>query len=234
MKSQYFGDVNDYLKYGLIRRLTANGLVKATICWMLTEDDGRADGLKLDYLEKEEYRKYDPKLFDKLHQIVKKEDNRSIQQAEEKDLIPSAMYYSAYLTDSKQQREAYFKDFHSIIAKDCSLIFFDPDNGLAVKSIAKRNKNSCKYIFPDEIKACYDRGFSILLYQHFTREKRETFIQNKVEECKALVNVQKVLVYQTAHVVFLLLPQDAHLQGFLQHSSGITEEWENKIAFSTY
>ena len=37
MKNQYFGDVNDYRKYGLLRLLAHAGL-KIGVCWMLTED----------------------------------------------------------------------------------------------------------------------------------------------------------------------------------------------------
>lgn len=39
MKNQYFGDINDYRKYGLIRLLTGAGKLKTTVCWMLTPDD---------------------------------------------------------------------------------------------------------------------------------------------------------------------------------------------------
>jgi len=46
MKNHYFGDVNDYRKYGLIRALTGQGTLNSMICWMLTEDDDRADGGK--------------------------------------------------------------------------------------------------------------------------------------------------------------------------------------------
>ena len=36
MKNQYFGDVNDYRKYGLLRLLGRAGKVKIGVCWMLT------------------------------------------------------------------------------------------------------------------------------------------------------------------------------------------------------
>ena len=43
MKNQYFGDINDYRKYGLIRLLADGGKIKAGVCWMLTPDDTRTD-----------------------------------------------------------------------------------------------------------------------------------------------------------------------------------------------
>jgi hypothetical protein len=66
MKNQYFGDVNDYRKYGLIRLLTGRGEISTAVCWMLTPDDDRTDGKFTDYLgSPEKWRRSDffsPKL----------------------------------------------------------------------------------------------------------------------------------------------------------------------------
>ena len=40
MKNQYFGDVNDYRKYGLLRALQGEGSLSTLVAWMLTPDDG--------------------------------------------------------------------------------------------------------------------------------------------------------------------------------------------------
>ncbi|MCJ7618838.1 MAG: hypothetical protein MUP64_01300, partial [Anaerolineae bacterium] len=69
MKNQYFGDVNDYRKYGLLRVLTNGGEIKAAVCWMLTPDDGRGDGGFTSYLEQpDKWRHFDPLLFDHLRE----------------------------------------------------------------------------------------------------------------------------------------------------------------------
>ena len=44
MKVQYFGDVNDYRKYVLLRLLAKSGEFKIGVCWMLTPADDRTDG----------------------------------------------------------------------------------------------------------------------------------------------------------------------------------------------
>ncbi|CAA9432540.1 MAG: hypothetical protein AVDCRST_MAG37-733 [uncultured Rubrobacteraceae bacterium] len=51
MKNQYFGDVSDYRKYGLLRVLSSEGEISTGVCWMLTPSDGRTDGRKLEYLD---------------------------------------------------------------------------------------------------------------------------------------------------------------------------------------
>jgi hypothetical protein len=43
MKNQYFGDVGDYGKYGLLRFLAGNN-IKIAVNWYLTPDDGSNDG----------------------------------------------------------------------------------------------------------------------------------------------------------------------------------------------
>jgi len=39
MKNQYFGDINDYRKYGLLRGLSNKGEISTLVCWMLTENE---------------------------------------------------------------------------------------------------------------------------------------------------------------------------------------------------
>ena len=50
MKNQYFGDINDYRKYGLLRTLQSTGSGRLLVAWMLTPDDGSRDGGFRSYL----------------------------------------------------------------------------------------------------------------------------------------------------------------------------------------
>lgn len=65
MKNQYFGDIGDYGKYGLLRCLAGQGL-SITVNWYLTPDDTSNDGSIRGYLSKEKDRRYDPELYDAL------------------------------------------------------------------------------------------------------------------------------------------------------------------------
>ena len=51
MKNQYFGDINDYRKYGLLLALQSNGAGSLLVAWMLTPDDGGRDGGLRSYLK---------------------------------------------------------------------------------------------------------------------------------------------------------------------------------------
>ena len=66
LKNQYFADINDYRKYGLLRQLEKSGF-RIGICWMLTGLDGGSDGRLTSYVrDTEKWREFDPKLFDEL------------------------------------------------------------------------------------------------------------------------------------------------------------------------
>lgn len=80
MKNQYFGDINDYRKYGLLRQLSGKGAISTAVCWMLTPDaEGSNDGQRLAYLQQpERFSHYDPALFDLLHQKVQVRGLRNV------------------------------------------------------------------------------------------------------------------------------------------------------------
>jgi hypothetical protein len=64
MKNQYFGDINDYRKYGLLRALQSTGDGSLLVAWMLTPDDGGRDERFRAYLDDPDtWAKYDPDLF---------------------------------------------------------------------------------------------------------------------------------------------------------------------------
>ena len=64
MKDQYFGDINDYRKYGLIRALQAEAQLKVLAAWMLTPNDDRRDGELRAYLQEPgSWQQFDPELY---------------------------------------------------------------------------------------------------------------------------------------------------------------------------
>src|SRR5664279_1645410 len=109
MKDQYFGDVNDFRKYALLRSLVIPDCLRLGVCWMLTDKDLRRDGSRLAYLAKHStYRDSDPALFDWLKQVVDVEQDRRTARIEESALLGSACFQSDLLTDHESERRAYF------------------------------------------------------------------------------------------------------------------------------
>jgi hypothetical protein len=225
MKNHYFGDVNDYRKYGLIRALTGQGTLNSMICWMLTEDDDRADGGKLDYLLKQDtWRGYDEELFDTLREAVVFKGERSVRVAKEKDIIPGADYYEALLTDDKIERSEYFAQF-LLEAHGKDLYFFDPDNGMEVASVPFGRKHSSKYLYWQELKGIHEKGASVLIYQHFPHVKRDAFIARRAVEFQKRTTFEEIISFRTPHVVFFLLALEKHMEVFTSAIHHLVNRW---------
>jgi hypothetical protein len=229
MKNQYFGDVNDYKKYGLLRILTGHGELSTAVCWMLTPDDSRSDGRFTGYLSQPtKWRSYDPLLYDHLRNAVVIQKRRDVQYAADVKLVPGARYDDRLLPDDAEGREAYWRSF-SHVAEGCTLVFFDPDNGLEVKSKPYGRKDSSKYLYWHELSQTLDRGYSALIYQHFRREKRDRFIARMAQEMHRRTQQRVVYSFRTNRVVFFLLPLDDHLPSFERYVAHVEHIWARQI-----
>jgi hypothetical protein len=208
VKNQYVADVNDFLKYGLLRAVTGPDLQLAVI-WMLTPGDGRTDGRRLAYLgAPERFRAMDPSLFDALKRIVESGD-RKVRAIEAARVLTGAVFFSDVLEDGLQARRSYFEQTWAV-AGQLPLVFFDPDNGLEIGSVSKGKRNSAKYLYWDELQDAYARGHSLVVYQHFPRRARLAFLRTLSQRARDLLECQRVFAVATAHVAFLMFPQEAH------------------------
>jgi hypothetical protein len=229
MKNQYFGDVNDFRKYGLLRAILLDTDWNLLVAWMLTPDDGGPDGKKREYLETPDtYGRYDRPLFNGLLGLLRSTSQPSVSLIEGSDLLPRASYYSAVVPDTRQERDAW-RDGLLHASKDVDLVFLDPDNGIEVKSKPIGRKGSSKYVRWNEIKGLWDAGSSLLIYQHFRRERHETFPQRMAEELRSRINADFVEAFRTDYVLFLLAAQDRHVQKFADNISLLAERWNEEI-----
>jgi len=203
MKNQYFGDINDFRKYGLLIVITNVTKQRIGVCWMLTEDDGSRDGQKRNYLSKHhEFEKYDPALFKKLSRVQSAADC-NVRNAEKWNLIPNARYFTDVLHDDTDRTE-YFRNAFKKLA-DCPIIFFDPDNGIEVKSVKYGRKKSSKFVYWRELKDCYEKGHSMVIYQHYPRIGRDEYHRMMVKRLREETGCSEVMTMSSSHVVFFLV-----------------------------
>jgi len=229
MKNQYFGDVNDYRKYGLLRAISLNTYWNLLVAWMLTPNDGGPDGGFRSYLEAPDtWARYDYALFRGLVDLLRSPPQPSVSLIEGSDLLPRASYYSAVVPNTRRERDAW-RDGLLRAAKDVDLVFLDPDNGIEVPSKPIGRKGSSKYVTWDEIKGLWNAGSSLLIYQHFRRECRDTFVQRMAEDLRSRVDADFVEAFRTPHVLFLLAAQDRHAQKFVDNVSFLAERWNGQI-----
>ena len=89
MKDQYFGDINDYRKYGLLRTLGRSSGLLIGVCWLLTRDDGGGDDGLRNYLAKpSRWQHFDPELYDKLRCLSEARIRPMVRHARQWELIP--------------------------------------------------------------------------------------------------------------------------------------------------
>jgi len=228
LKNQYFGDINDYRKYGLLRVLT-NGEIKTAICWMLTPDDGRTDGSRINYLsEPEKWRELDPPLFDHLKEVLLQRGLRNVSEIENSGILPSCVFLSDVVPDDGESRRAYFQRLTELV-RGCDLVFFDPDNGIEVQSKSYGRKDSSKFLYWDEIEHLWNAGHSLLIYQHFPRVERDPFIEGMARELMDRTSAPEVISFRTSHVVFCLLPQVKCLDCFRGRNREVERVWGAQI-----
>jgi hypothetical protein len=229
MKHQYFGDINDFHKYGLLQILCGEAELRLGVCWMLTPDDRRTDGGRTGYLlAPERWRAYNPHLFDFLLACVRGSGPREVTVMESRKLLPRAQFYGQVLTDSANERRSYFSEMRKRFAK-MDLIFFDPDNGLEVKSISCGARKSSKYIYWREVSDVYKAMHSVVVYQHFRREERSRFVARIAATLKDNTGALEVYSFSTAHVVFFLAPQKKHMAHFRRVAARVQQTWAGQF-----
>ncbi len=227
MKNQYFGDINDYKKYGILRLLSDQGRTKIGVCWMLTEDRRKTDGMRIGYLHQpERWRSFDEPLFDALKNAVVDRERRNVSCVQRENLIPHATYYSRFLTDGN--REVFFTEFEEV-SNGMDLIFFDPDNGMEVSSVPPGAPGSHKYLSWVELTRSFSRGHSLLVYQHFPRMERKKFTTLMVRTLRRKTGAKTMYSLETGSVVFFLLLQRHHAEIFDDAVKQIQRRWEKEI-----
>lgn len=234
MKNQYFGDIGDYKKYSLLRTLSTQGQLKIIVCWMLTEDDERSDGKFVQYLSSPNlWRKYDEPVFDLLAQLVLSENSRRVHNLKQHNILPNTTFYSEILADDRQARERYFDQLNPL-AKQTDVVFFDPDNGLEVKSVQYGRRNSSKYIYWQEIVSTYEAGCSVLFYQHFARQSRDVFVSNIANELLTRTSTPEVVSIRTPHSVYFFALQPQHRETVNACMETLTGRWGKHLQISKH
>jgi hypothetical protein len=227
MKHQYFGDENDYRKYGLLRVLTQEGGLSLGIFWMLTQDDHRSDGRFTSYLNNLTYRRHDPELFDALKRAMAS-GHRHLSHVENEQILPGARFFDELVPDDTSSRRAVFQRALEQLS-GVDLIFFDPDNGLEVPSKPRGRRDSCKFLFWDEVRAAYAAGHSLLIYQHFPREERSAFTRRMAFALGDQVGSSIVVSLSTTRVLFLLVPQEGPRPSILRGLDALADNWGGQI-----
>jgi len=234
MKHQYFGDINDYRKYGLLRCIAEATGQALGVLWLLTEDDGRTDGEFRRYLQHPtRWRGHDPLLFEALSQLLQVDHVRHVAHASAWDLLPGATYFDHVFTDSATERSSAMTQAAERLG-GCPILFVDPDNGIEIKSVKYGSKNSCKYVYWRELDALFRNGHTLLIYQHYPRIARERFHAELSEALRRQLGAADVLVFSTPYVAFFLALQPRHVAFVPSIRALVENRWRQQIRCTSH
>ena len=182
MQDRYTGDIGDFGKLGLLRRLQAAGLSVGVNWYRVPNETHNDDGKHIRYLEQGQYRECDEQLWYELRKIVVSGE-RTVYRLQN-DSVLQAVFFSDLLDNRekrKQEREMIRQKWHEAALsklKKSDIVFLDPDNGLIVPSAVNTGKAN-KYVMPEEIADYYGQGSSVIYYQHKARRQDSFYIKQQ-------------------------------------------------------
>lgn len=136
-------------------------------------------------------------------------------------------------------RTRYFRTIGAV-NNDCDLVFLDPDIGLTGKSRDEiAAKDVSKYLFVDDLKGIYP-VCSLLIFQYsqpkliVKKEPRQNIkerlnchgyqaIKKNLAQLKKELNVEKLYLFRSPNVLFILLTKSAH-QGDSEEKTRMIEQ----------
>lgn len=231
VKDQFFGDEGDFVKYGLLRALAAEGL-SLCVAWMKTPPTGK-DGGNISYLKKpEDWRSFDPELFDLLQEKVQ-EEQRDLGALGTSGLFPkNTEFWDLPFTGSN--RESYF-EYVAKASAGKDILFLDPDNGIGTEKI---KPGSDKHVLVDDIRALHRPDQSLVIFQHYPRGlaklDRCAFANDKAQQlfhCVPAKTIYSVRGKRTALLVVVMDTQEAQI---IKALGTLQDRWAGKVQLCKY
>jgi hypothetical protein len=228
MKDQYVGDVNDFLKYGLLRAFQDETRLRLLVAWMLTAPDEGSDGGLVHYLDAPaSYRGIDPVLFDALRDTVST-GRRSTAAIEATAVLRDACFHRAPVPVERAKRAEWFAEVLAL-AQTSDLTFLDPDNGVEVASVAPGRRNSDKYLLVDELRALCEAGHSICVYQHFPRVQRAEYVATLLDRIRGFECEFEAFALYSSRIAFLIGGAASSLGPLLNAAERVADAWGNVV-----
>jgi hypothetical protein len=134
MQNRYTGDIGDFLKLGILRALSP-GYLLGVGWWLYPDEAHNDDGRHIGYLRQpEQWRRFDPALFDALSEIVTS-CQRNVRALEAANILAGAIFANMAVPTNgpnaqrHQSRHAWFETVQRAL-DGADLVFVDQDNGM--------------------------------------------------------------------------------------------------------
>ena len=189
MQNKYVGDVGDFGKFGLLRRLcgltdeaTPAPDLSLGVVWCMQPDDESNDGRHISYStdtakNRRLYQVCDADLWDALAHLIET-NQRFVRSLQNSRLLPeSTVYFDSRLNYQRQasrpRRIAIYKQWISdalAATQNVDVVYLDPDTGLAPENKMFR-KDGTKYTYVSHLNRFWQRGQTLVIYQQLPQGK---------------------------------------------------------------
>jgi len=234
VQDRYVGDIGDFGKYALLKALAGDDLRLGMHWYRNADEEANRDGKFTGYMR---LRGCDPPLYDSLNDIVCR-GRRAISEVESASILPRRTIFYSLPLSSREASEGTRRSTQRAewstraleVLSPAEIVFMDPDNGLPGPSVHSGATKGPKYLFPDELKPYRQRGQSLVVYHHQTREKGglATTVPQKFQILHSLGFEQAwALVFRRVSVgVYFILPAPSHVAILEERSTNFIEtEW---------
>ena len=167
MQDRYSGDIGDYIKLALLRRVA--GGKKLGIAWYKTPDSSNNDGRHISYLDEQRsptWSRFDHQLHVRLKNLVKN-GQRSIRALE--GLFDADVKFHDVPVPTIGRAEWFATLLDEF--RDRELVFVDPDNGIRLPREKQSRSPSRKHVTLAEIWSLHWVSKPVIIYHHQTRFK---------------------------------------------------------------
>lgn len=228
MKNRFYGDVNDYIKYGILDILSQK-YKSIGINWYLTDDrhGKKGDGnLNHHITNVEDWKGFNSKIYEKLQKRLQL-NQRNIKYCGEDELFDFKYEFVEQLPDNVQQSiyEALRNGWHTRALRhlsECDLVFFDPDIGV-IDQLTKNVEKNSEYCLAKEIADYIWCDWLVVIFPKHA--KRYPTLKSNPIVIKAEQLDKKVMVFIYGGMALLYVSKT--LQGGIL--SQIFKEWDTKI-----
>ena len=198
MQDRYAGDVGDFGKYGLLRRLSGSDpRLSLGVVWYRTDEevvqrDPPNDGRHISYLNpnrSQRFKPCDPDLYCELANLVEK-GNRTIGAVESSRILPSDTVYCSdplqaprgESVGQRLHRRAQWLAATANVVLNRDIVFVDPDNGLESPSVHVGSTKAPKYVFLSDLDAIMGPNQTLIAYHHLARVPRLAEVQRRTTQ----------------------------------------------------
>jgi hypothetical protein len=236
MQNRYVGDIDDYLKLGILRALSP-GYHLGIVWWLFPDEAHTRDGRHIGYLDQpDSWRHFDPALLDTLGSIVSS-GRRRVWELETAHILPGATFASEFIptgrakTRDQQARPEWLEAVRRKLERS-DLLFLDPDNGLEPDGFHHTAAKSGKSIMISELHQLARSGRCLIVYHHHTRRAggHHAEMQHWADRLRAsgFTTVDALRARPFSPRVYFLLDAPALIR---QRAKQIAVDWQDCITW---